>query len=239
MNHTDTSSELRIQRVGNGIKLMPPKKGLANNHTVSDILKLPFQVYFENREQVTCKANEIYAEVCGFETLQDCIGTKWFRPFKTKTILPTINNDKEVVTKSKYIIVEEAGLRKDETEVHTLSIRMPWYNDENKTIGLFGFSISLGRTPLADSLLQIANLGLLNPGANLKNTIGCELNNIYLSRQQLNCAKLILKGMTAKDIATYLHLSIRTVETYTDIIKTKLRCNNKTELILKLSELFK
>lgn len=239
MNEIDVSDELQIIRFANGIKLQRSSQSITNNFTVSDILKLPFQVYFENTEHSTVKSNEIYADVNGFVSLQECIGERWYKPFKYKTILPTLKNDKEVIYKNKYIIVEESGLRLDETEVHTLSIRMPWYNIENKIIGLFGFSISMGKAPLASSLLEIANLGLLNSGNKIENAIGAEYNNVYLSKQQLICAKLLLKGMTAKEIANYLNLSPRTIESYIDVIKNKLGCHNKTELILKLSELFK
>lgn len=239
MRQIDTSTELEIRRFANGIKLHRASQNTLHNHTVSDVLHLPFQVYFENTSHTTLKSNEIYAEVNGFASLQECIGEKWYKPFKYNTILPTLKNDKEVVQQNKYIIVEESGLRVDETEVHTLSIRMPWYSNENKLIGLFGLSISLGKAPLAESLLQIADLGLLNSENKIKNVIGTEFNNVYLSKQQLICAKFLLNGMTAKEIANKINLSSRTVESYIDIIKTKLKCYNKTELILKLSELFK
>lgn len=237
MKQIDISEELQIKRLGNGITLQRPGQISTANHTVSDIVKLPFQVYFENTEHTTLKSNEIYAEVCGFESMQECIGEKWFKPFKYKTIVPTIKNDKEVISQNKYIIVEESGSRKDDVELHTLSIRMPWYDNENKIIGLFGFSISLGKAPLAESLLQIAELGLLNSGNKINANIGSETNNVYLSKRQMACARLLLSGMTMKEIAARLNLSHRTVESYIENIKTKMRCQNKTELILKLSEL--
>lgn len=239
MNTTDTAEGLQIYRHDRGIKLVRPKKSLAHYRSVKSILKLPFQVYFENTEQVTLQGNEIYADVNGFISLKECLGEKWHKPFKKNTVIPTILNDRKVIEHNKHIIVEEIGFRNDGTEVHTLSVRMPWYNMENKIIGLFGCSISLGKAPLADSLSQLADLGFLNPTGNIANMIGSEINNVYLSKRQLECAKLILNGLTAKEIGAVLKLSTRTIEGYINSIKTKLSCYNRSELILKLSEIFK
>jgi DNA-binding CsgD family transcriptional regulator len=58
-----------------------------------------------------------------------------------------------------------------------------------------------------------------------------------LSKRQLQCAKFLLEGKTAKEIAALSGLSNRTVEHYLDNLKNKLRCNNKVELVLKLKDI--
>ncbi len=233
----DTSEELQIERYCYGIKLIRPQKRITN-HALSDILKLPFQVYFQNIKHTLLKTNEITANELGFGSLEECIDTEWYKPFKYKTVIATLKNNSEIFTNEKYIIEEESGLRLDKTEVHSLSIKMPWYSSDNKIIGLFGFSIILGQASLAESLLKLANLGLLNPGNNLNSAIGTEINNTYLSKRQTSCARLLLNGKTAKEIALSLNLSHRTVEHYIETIKNKFNCYSKAELILKLSELF-
>lgn len=55
-----------------------------------------------------------------------------------------------------------------------------------------------------------------------------------LSKREWQCACLLIKGMTAKDIANELKLSFRTIEFYLHNLKYRLHCKNKTELILKL-----
>lgn len=57
-------------------------------------------------------------------------------------------------------------------------------------------------------------------------------NQSYLltSREE-ECLALLSCGKIAKEIATILHLSNRTVENYINVVKEKLNCHHKTELI--------
>ena len=59
------------------------------------------------------------------------------------------------------------------------------------------------------------------------------------TQRQIECCQLLLNGNTAKQIAGLLGLSSRTVEYYFGNIRTKLQCNNKAELIAKLTQLLK
>lgn len=60
-----------------------------------------------------------------------------------------------------------------------------------------------------------------------------------LSKRQKECALMLLNGMTTKEISEALKLSQRTIETYVNNLKYKLHCQNKTQLIIKLAQLFK
>jgi LuxR family quorum-sensing system transcriptional regulator SolR len=59
---------------------------------------------------------------------------------------------------------------------------------------------------------------------------------ITLTNRQSECARLLLQGKKYKEIAVELNLSTRTIESYIDILKNKLQCQNRTELALKLVE---
>lgn len=96
---------------------------------------------------------------------------------------------------------EDVVISKSNMSRPTLSIKLPWYNDDNNVIGLFGCSIILGRHPLAESLSIINKIGLLNAFEDPSSHIGKEINHQYLSKRQLSCAKLLLTGMTQQEIA--------------------------------------
>jgi steroid delta-isomerase-like uncharacterized protein len=51
-----------------------------------------------------------------------------------------------------------------------------------------------------------------------------------LTKRERECLECLLRGKTAKETATILGLSPRTVESYIETIKRKLKCSNKGEL---------
>lgn len=58
-----------------------------------------------------------------------------------------------------------------------------------------------------------------------------------LSKREVECLKLLLEDKLAKEIATTLKLSVRTVESYFENIKNKLDCPYKSD-VLKMAKLF-
>lgn len=237
MTTLDTSNDLQVYRFHNGIKLRNP---IGSNNTVASILKLPLAIYFENRDGVTQRANAINAEMCcGFDSPEQAIGKKYFTYIKKKDVKVLRHNDSIIIEQNRNVIFEEIMTQNNGLISSTLSIRLPWYDNYNKIIGLFGCSILLGKNPLAESLHHISNLGLLAPNENINNFIGQEVHRVYLSKRQIDCAKQLLQGKKIKEIGTNLNLSPRTVENYLDNIKDKLKCQNRTDLIIKLLEYMK
>lgn len=59
-----------------------------------------------------------------------------------------------------------------------------------------------------------------------------------LTARELDCLRLIARGMTSKEIARSLSLSFRTVENYCERIKTKLGCRRKQDLIVQYANAF-
>jgi DNA-binding CsgD family transcriptional regulator len=52
-----------------------------------------------------------------------------------------------------------------------------------------------------------------------------------LSQRELACIQLLAKGYTFKEIAKFMNLSPKTIETYITRAKNKFNCRNKTELV--------
>lgn len=236
MPNLDTSNELQLYRAGNGIKLIRPESSEnSSQYALSNLFQLPLSVYLIDANSINQNVNEQDALLCGFDSVKNSVGKLCFSKFTKESAAITTKNDNEVMrTQTIKISEEDVVLSKGNISRPTLSIKLPWYNDDNKVNGIFGCSIILGQHPLASSLALISKLGFLNT-AQVSHFIGAELNNIYLSKRQLSCAEFLLKGMTSKQIATQLNLSPRTIETYIEILKNKFQCHNKTELILKLS----
>lgn len=243
----DISEDLCIIRWKNGIKLF--KSGSSSNLNrlvesnsiiIPKLLKLPFAVYFQDTKHVTLQCNQITAEECGFATVSDCIGNEWFNNFITSSVISSIQKDAEVITHNTIKIACLSAQLNNGNSVETLSIRVPWYNNQNKIIGLFGCSLIMGKIPLVDFLLQISNLGLLHSTElnHVDNLTGDQINFVYLSKRELDCLRLTIRGKTAISIANTLGLSKWTVEEYLANIKRKMNVSSKAELIDKTIDHF-
>ena len=57
------------------------------------------------------------------------------------------------------------------------------------------------------------------------------------SKRQSDCINYAMQGKTAKEIARELNLSPRTVEEHLTILKHKLSCSNKMQLISKFAKI--
>lgn len=64
-------------------------------------------------------------------------------------------------------------------------------------------------------------------------------NQFSISKQQAACARLLIEGKKIREIAACLHLSPRTVEHYLNHLKKKLRCSNRTQLVIQMTTLLK
>lgn len=60
--------------------------------------------------------------------------------------------------------------------------------------------------------------------------------NLYLTKREAECVTYMIDGATAKQTAKILGISFRTVESYIQQIKEKLKCSSKEELISLLIE---
>lgn len=231
----DVSSELEIHRFRSGIKLLrPPSKAFSAKcktfGVVSDFLQMSCSVYFETADGVIRILNERNAEFCGFDSVPNAIGKHYFDTLPEKTVSLLRYNDHVVMQEETVKLLEEDIFHENGEVQKAITLKLPWYNNHNKVIGLFGMSILVGTDAVAESLLEMAKMGFLT-----HSRYQSHQKEIVLSRQQNACVNLLLEGMTNKQIAMQLGLSPRTVETYINNLKLKLRCKNKMEIIAKLS----
>jgi DNA-binding CsgD family transcriptional regulator len=235
----EMSDELLLFRNNQGVQLVTPaaaikqiKAGLFydTGYTIASLMRLPFNIYFLNKEGATCQMNKPCVDVCGFQSVTDALGKSLFDVSVKTSASELINNCRQTIQANKIKIFEEENLRHDGVTLRFLSVKSPWYNANNEIIGVFGCSIVLGEQSLAESLLQITELGLLNPsGFMLNSTV---IPSILSERESL-CVYHLCKGYTMKEIAKMVGLSPKTVETYIDRAKQKLHCQNKAELIAR------
>jgi DNA-binding CsgD family transcriptional regulator len=241
----DASEQLLFQRFGHGIKLIKPKSAHANKSLiVDDVLRMPINIYFSNSNGITEKCNEVCAFSCGYDSINEAIGKS---PFDSPNVkreynLLCIRNNREIMASNRLKFIEEEVYRTDDSGFQTLSIKLPWYDGDNKTIGIVGCSIVIGQQPLAESLSTLMQLGLLKPNLDFANNspplTGRQIGDVYFSKREFECLSLLTRGKSARDIGNMLGLSHRTVEQYLASIKFKLKVKTKSELIDKAINYF-
>ena len=231
------SHEFVFSRYKKGIRLIPPDPLGKNAHlSVEKILRQPFSIYFVNAANFSLSLiNPTCAQNCHFDSESSAIGKIASDFLNKESAQFAVTTDKAAMFQETVNIIEHELEHSDGAINQYLTIKSPWYQDQ-KLIGVFGCSIVLGQHPLAKSLQCITELGLLSP--NVFNPMPVT-NELLLSKQELRVAKLLITGLTAKEIAKHVNLSFRTVETYLTNMKTKLLCKNKTELAIKLIDILR
>lgn len=141
-----------------------------------------------------------------------------------------LNSPDEIIGKNDYQLPWKLFAEKYRSDdQHIIHINQALHFEEyHKDIsGQITLAI-VNKKPLYDETGQILGVIGVYSKIKLKTT---ELNNAYLPKRQKEVLSALAKGLSAKQIALKLGISPRTVEYYIDIIKSKLGCLNKVELI--------
>lgn len=196
---------------------------------MADLFSLPMCVHFTDEHNQIQIISSTAAELCGFHSVKDAIGRTLMDVSEKQSALTVINNCQEVMKTKSSKIYEEKVTRRDEVLNHCVSIKLPWYNDANKMIGVFGCTAVVGVQPLNGLFEKVLAMGVLSPAT---------LNDYQLSSRQLECLQHLVSGHTAKEIAILMNLSVRTVEHYLDAVKIKMHCRSRLELVKKAAMMF-
>lgn len=239
----DMSDELLIQRHNKGIRLVKPIENQRSDYInglsldIATLFKLPLNIFFVNNESIALKVNETTTRVCGVMSPKDCIGKTMHAVAKKEAAEFCLRHDQNVIKMNKLIISEVPLVLLNETTNQIISFKFPWYNADDKVIGVFGCSFKIGcsNSPsLSEALTLISNMGIL-PSNNLSNIDsympGTKLGDVYLSKRESECLHHMVRGKSIKAIANKLGLSAKTVENYINRIKFKLGVSYKSELI--------
>jgi len=228
-----------IRRYSSGVKLIKPSKTTLSNDlsSVANSLRLPFNVCFMNTGSELLNMSEAMVEAFNFSSEKATVGKTPLDLIPNIFANRLIANNKNVMQVNKIKIIEENAILDGGNYMQCISVKSPWYDDNNKIAGIFCCAISLSQQDLDVSLPMIAKLGLFDSSRlNSKNTYilpGSKIAGIYLSQREMQCLQLCMRRKTAKETANILGLSHRTIEYYLRNIMQKLKVTSKRELIDK------
>lgn len=105
-----------------------------------------------------------------------------------------------------------------------LVTKCPLFDDHGNCVGIAGCNID------TTDYCLIKKSGCFD-AENKVFQLGDELGNEYLTKREVDILKGLLLGYTSKEIGRLFNLSYRTVEGYIEIIKRKLQCTSKNNII--------
>lgn len=241
MKKCDLSPALFAVPYRGGVKFVAPRE---TNHppllTLADLLNLPVGTFFLDTESKILLLNDSNLQICGVESLKDIHGKTAAHFLKNRDDFHQMHShDQSVLKQQQFHIVDEEVLRADDISFVSLAFKLPWYNADNKLIGIFGFSTisqGAGSEHISQNLTSILQTQLIQPNQPvLQKYRVSQAIKIFTQREE-EVAKLCLRGKTSKEIARILAISNRTVEHHLINLKTKLNVQNKSELIEALFE---
>lgn len=185
--------------------------------------RLPGSIYWKDRDGIYLGRNRYSLLKCQaigcedeYSTRDSIIGKTDFDYLPRKTAEFFRDNDSLVIQTQSEIIQNESILLPNNITLMQISCKKPLYDKCGYIIGIIGNTI------------DVTSFG----NTSLKND-----SNVSLTKRQLDCLYYLVKGMTKKQIGKIMELSHRTIEDYLDLVKYKLKCRTKTDLITKALEI--
>lgn len=160
------------------------------------------------------------AQTLGFEAGSHIIGARDQDLCWKNSADIFLQNDKQILVSKTSGVFVESGQLVTGIQSTALSYKFPLKIKSKKIIGIVSFSFVL-------------NQEKFQPDESIQHHIKKEFSAL-LTKRQIECLYLLVKGMTMKEIAYILKLSPRTVEHYIETIKQKLNCHSRSELISKV-----
>jgi len=238
-NHLEN---LAIYRSGTGIKLTNSGQNLipGNHISVSEIYKLPLCVYFLDTNSSLQSLNEFELIFLDKNSIKDLVGKTARDIVQPKVAESWMANDREVIRTRKNVFQEEIMIRKDEITMPALTIKFPWYDDNNHLIGVFGTSVIIDNDngiSFAESMRMLTQTGLLNTESTQNQLLqGLSYGDIYFTKREKEILIYLTRGKSAKNIAHIFGRSQRTIEHHIENMKFKTNSHSRAELIDKLTD---
>jgi len=117
-----------------------------------------------------------------------------------------------------------------------LSNKTPIQQESGEIAGIYGQVIDISNTNMFNWCLALNRFDqkfISTKDKPIIYILNQEHAPLPLSKQQQACVFFLIRGKSMKEIASILNLSVRTIESYIMIIKLKLGCNNKSQIIEK------
>ncbi len=236
----DLSTEMLITRHFNGIKLTRPNHSEVSTNdpqaiALSELLEMPYNIFFHDAGNRVLEANDICAVNCGFDSRQGALGRNVRDICQNEAqSAHVIDNNQRAIKNKELIIADEQLNLWNGNFTHTISFKFPWYGNNDSVIGVFGCAVQVNDNDAAgisEKLTLITKQFISSP---VVKQPGIAFDGKYFSSRESDVIKYVLRGKTMREIGEILGLSRRTVESYFENIKLKSNVKTKSELFDKM-----
>jgi len=196
---------------------------------INDFLKFPSNIgiFWKDVEGHYLGCNDILAEICKLKSRHEIVGKLDFDlPMQNEEAIALRTGDKKVIQAGCGIQFHYCITHKNET-LEFVTFKAPLYDSNGKVIGVYGIDNYLSNDKLYDAMEKIG----VKP-ATLKYSVTAEL-----SQRKIDILYYLVIGMTAKQIATKLGISHRTIEHHIDNLRKHFSTQSRSELIAKALQL--
>lgn len=161
-------------------------------------------IFDKNSKFLTCNDTQLehLKKITRFSKLSDFVGKRMDEIFSKDAAKVIEDENKLVMSTGKVHQFMNYVYHEYFQSMVFVTVKTPIYDDNDNIVGVFGISHYLSTYQAPDFLSE------------------------SLSKREIDCLQLLVKGKTATEISEDLDLSKRTVESYIEKIKSKLGCES-------------
>jgi len=211
------------------------------NHLDHFVRQMPGFVAWKTPGSTYASANLLCAKLAGYNSIDQYIGTK-SHDWKCEAV----NFADKIDAQDKWVLENKKTwnslniLNFADSITCYLSQKSILTHPNGQTLGIFFSGTIIENSNIIGALTSLLQDDIFKDKSGAKCGIYSISNfhqQIELSLRQEECLFYLLRGKSAKEIATLLNISCRTVETYLVHIKDKFQCRTCSELIVKAMQL--
>ncbi len=199
------------------------------------IAQLPGLVFYKNTDLIYIAASHYAAHLCGFESAEQFCGHNDFelRCDAADSALEFRAEDSKVITSGQEISSLQIHQFSD-GNIHIFLLRKaPVKNDQGEIIGVCSMGSEVTNPATGQAIFELLSAGSEPENFQNKTFAITDGNFNQLSLRESELIFYFMRGFSNKEIGTLMKLSPRTIESYLESIKNKLKCTSRKELLLK------
>jgi DNA-binding NarL/FixJ family response regulator len=199
------------------------------------ISQLPGLVFYKNTDLIYIAASNFAARLCGFEDAEQFCGHNDFelRCDAADSALEFRAEDNKVMTTGKEVSSLQIHQFAD-GNIHIFLLRKaPVKNFQGQIIGVCSMGSEVTNPATGQAIFNLLSAGSQSDDFQNKTFAITNENFNQLSARESELIFYFMRGFTNKEIGTLMTLSPRTIESYLESIKSKLKCISRKDLLLK------